>query len=66
MISITLNLLDYFSFNDLTCILSACRITDSGGITLSRMISPKLVISGSGASTIGTCTFNIDTSIVLS
>ena len=65
MISITFNLLDYFTFTSCTCQISGCRINDKNWNDLSRMISPTLITSGSGASTIGTCTFSIDTSVVL-
>ena len=65
MISVTLDLSNYFTFPGLTCVLSGCRIDNNKYLAISRMTSPSLVTSGSGVSTTGTCTFNIDTSVVL-
>ena len=63
---VTLNILNYFSNSGVTCIPSACTITDSSGIQLSRMNSPTLLYSGVNGVNDATCTFTIDTSIVLS
>ena len=65
-ISVTLNLLNYFTNTGVTCIPSACTITDSSGAALSRMTSPTLSYSGVNGASEPTCTFKIDTSIVLS
>ena len=66
IISVTLNLLDYFDFTYLTCTISACSVLDYYGSPFSRITSPTLTISGSGSLTQGTCKFEIDSSIVLS
>ena len=66
MISVTLNLLNYFTFTGETCIPSACKITDSLGTALPRMTLPTLSYSGVNGANDATCTFTIDTSIVLS